>query len=75
MSDSCDPMDYSLPGSSAHGGPPPILRKSTGVGCQCLLQAYTLPYVYRQPMEIGPFAMEMTQGTQTGAQTQQPGGV
>ena len=26
-------------------------------------------------MEICPFAMEMTQGTQTGAQTQQPRGV
>ena len=35
MSDSCDPMDYSLPGSSVHGDFP---GKSTGVGCHFLLQ-------------------------------------
>ena len=29
-----DPMDCSLPGSFVHG----IFRKSTGVGCHCLLQ-------------------------------------
>ena len=31
----CDPMDYSLPGSSVHGDSP---RKNTGVGCNFLLQ-------------------------------------
>ena len=31
----CDPVDYSLPGSSVHGGPP---GKNTGVDCQALLQ-------------------------------------
>ena len=31
----CDPMDYSLPGSSVHGDPP---GKNTGVGCHLLLQ-------------------------------------
>ena len=31
----CDPMDYSLPGSSVHGDPP---GKNTGVGCHVLLQ-------------------------------------
>ena len=35
MSDSCNPMDSSLPGSSVHG----ILQgKNTGVGCHFLLQ-------------------------------------
>ena len=31
----CDPMDYSLPGSSAHGDSP---GKNTGKGCHALLQ-------------------------------------
>ena len=31
----CDPMDYSLPGSSVHGDSP---VKNTGVGCHVLLQ-------------------------------------
>ena len=31
----CDPMDYSLPGSSVHGDAP---GKNTGVGCLFLLQ-------------------------------------
>ena len=31
----CDPMDYSLPGSSVHGDSP---GRSTGVGCHALLQ-------------------------------------
>ena len=31
----CDPMDYSLPGSSVHGDSP---GKDTGVGCHALLQ-------------------------------------
>ena len=30
----CDPMDYSLPGSSVHGHSP---GKNTGVGCHALL--------------------------------------
>ena len=36
MSDSSDPMDCSLPGSSAHG----IFQ--AGVGCHCLLRKHTL---------------------------------
>ena len=35
MSNSLDPMDYSLPGSSVHGDSP---GKNTGVGCHFLLQ-------------------------------------
>ena len=35
MSDSCDPMDCSLPGSSVHGDYP---SKNTGVGCHFPLQ-------------------------------------
>jgi len=35
MSDSCDPMDCSQPGSSVHGDSP---GKNTGVGCHFLLQ-------------------------------------
>ena len=31
----CDPMDYSLPGSSVHGDSP---GKNTGVGCHALLR-------------------------------------
>ena len=31
----CDPMDFSLPGSSVHGDSP---GKNTGVGCHALLQ-------------------------------------
>ena len=31
----CDPLDCSLPGSSAHGDSP---GKKTGVGCQALFQ-------------------------------------
>ena len=31
----CDPMDYSLPGSSVHGDSP---GQNTGMGCQALLQ-------------------------------------
>ena len=31
----CDPMDYSPPGSSAHGD---CLGKNTGMGCHGLLQ-------------------------------------
>ena len=31
----CNPMDYSLPGSSVHGDSP---DKITGVGCHALLQ-------------------------------------
>ena len=31
----CDPMDYSLPGSSVHGDSP---GKNTGVSCHALLQ-------------------------------------
>ena len=31
----CDPMDYSLPGSSVNGG---SLGENTGVGCHALLQ-------------------------------------
>ena len=37
-SDSCDPMDCSSPGSSAHG----TLQASTGVGCHLLLQGILL---------------------------------
>ena len=37
-SDSCDPTDCSLPGSSVHG----ILQASTGVGCCFLLQSNSL---------------------------------
>ena len=33
-----DPMDRSLPGSSAHG----IFQASTGVGCHCLLRGITV---------------------------------
>ena len=33
----CDPMDYSLPGSSVHGDSP---DKNTGVGCHPLLQGF-----------------------------------
>ena len=29
----CDPMDYSLPGSSVHG-----ILQNTGIGCYALLQ-------------------------------------
>ena len=35
VSDFCDPVDYSLPGSSVHGDSP---GKDTGVGCHFLLQ-------------------------------------
>ena len=35
MSNSCDPMDCSLPGSSVHGDSP---LKNTGVCCHALLQ-------------------------------------
>ena len=35
MSNSLDPVDYSLPGSSVHGNSP---GKNTGVGCHFLLQ-------------------------------------
>ena len=35
MSNFCDPMDSSLPGSSVHGDSP---GKNTGVGCHALLQ-------------------------------------
>ena len=35
MSNFCDPMDYSPPGSSVHGGSP---SKNTGLGCHDLLQ-------------------------------------
>ena len=35
MSDSCDPMDCSPPGSSVHGDSP---GKNTGVDCHALLQ-------------------------------------
>ena len=31
----CDPIDFSLPGSSAHGDSP---RRNTGVGCHALFQ-------------------------------------
>ena len=31
----CDPMNFSLPGSSVHGDSP---GKNTGVGCHALLQ-------------------------------------
>ena len=34
MSDSCDPIGYSLPGSSVHGDSP---GKNTSVGCHALL--------------------------------------
>ena len=34
MSNSCDPMDCSPPGSSVHG----ILQARTGMGCHFLLQ-------------------------------------
>ena len=37
MSDSCNPMDSSLPGSSPHS-----LGKNTGVGCYFLLQRIVL---------------------------------
>ena len=33
----CDPMDYSLPGSSVHGDSP---SKNTGVHCHALLQEF-----------------------------------
>ena len=39
VSDSCDPMDCNLPGSSVHGDSP---CKSTGVGCHFLLQEEVL---------------------------------
>ena len=35
VSDSLQPMDYNLPGSSVHGDSP---GKNTGVGCHALLQ-------------------------------------
>ena len=35
----CDPMDFSLPGSSVHGDSP---GKNTGVGCHALLQGIFL---------------------------------
>ena len=34
----CDPMDYSLPGSSVHGFP----SKNTGMGCHSLLHGIFL---------------------------------
>ncbi|KAI4548663.1 hypothetical protein MG293_000993 [Ovis ammon polii] len=39
MSDSCDPVDCSPPGSSVHGDSP---GKNTGVGCHALLQGIFL---------------------------------
>ena len=36
----CDPMDYSLPGSSVHVDSP---GKNTGVGCHALLQGIFQP--------------------------------
>ena len=36
----CNPMDYSLPGSSVHRGSP--MDKNTGVGCHALLQGIFL---------------------------------
>ena len=36
----CDPMDYSLPGSSVHGNSP---GNNTGVGCHALLQGIFPP--------------------------------
>ena len=39
VSDFCDPVDYSLPGSSVHGDSP---GKDTGVGCHFLLQGIFL---------------------------------
>ena len=39
VSDSCNPMDCSPPGSSVHGGSP---GKNTGVGCHPLLQYFFL---------------------------------
>ena len=38
----CDPMDCSLPGSSAHGDSP---GKSTGVGCHAIRQGIFLTWV------------------------------
>ena len=35
----CDPVGYSLPGSSVHGDSP---GKNTGVGCHALLQGIVL---------------------------------
>ena len=40
VSESCDPRDCSLPGSSVHGDFP---CKNTGVGCHFLLQEEVLP--------------------------------
>ena len=37
----CDPMGYSLPGSSVHGNSP---DKHTGVGCHALLQGIFLTH-------------------------------
>ena len=38
----CDPMDYSMPGSSVHGDCP---GETTGVSCHALLQGSFLPQV------------------------------
>ena len=65
-----DPMDCSLPGSSVRG----IFQTRVLEWGASACSEHTLLYVYRQPMEMCPFAVEMTQGTQTGA-LQQPRGV
>ena len=44
----CDPMGYSLPGSSVHGDSP---GKNTGVGCHALLQG-DLPYPGIEPESL-----------------------
>ena len=36
----CEPLDYSLPGSTLHGDSP---GKNTGVGCRALLQIFPTP--------------------------------
>ena len=41
MSDSCNPMDCSLPGPSVHGDSP---GKNTGVGCHFLLHFHCVDY-------------------------------
>ena len=46
----CDPMDFSLPGSSVHGD---SLDKNTGVDCHALLQGSSQP---RDPTQVSCIA-------------------
>ena len=57
----CDPMDRSLPGSSAHGIFP---GKSTGVGCHCLLRSriYCPSNTMKDSCDLGQFHLIYTLG-------------